>query len=182
MKRIVALILVASAVFGFGCGDSSDSGFTTGGFTITSLQFADGDTIPAEYTCDKRNYSPPLLWDGVPDSTVSLALIVDDPDAPSRTFVHWVMYNIPADTSGLLADIPAVEELPNGSRQGISDYGDIGYKGPCPPSGTHRYFFKLYALDTMLDLKGKVDKDELERAIEGHILGRTEMIGLYSRD
>jgi Raf kinase inhibitor-like YbhB/YbcL family protein len=148
---------------------------------ITSSAFENGGLIPARYTCDGEDISPPLQWDGVPEGARSIALICDDPDAPMGTFVHWVLFNLPAATKELTEDVPADKTLPNGARQGITDFGRIGYGGPCPPSGTHRYFFKIYALDMELALKAGAGKRELLKAMEGHILGQGQLIGKYKR-
>jgi Raf kinase inhibitor-like YbhB/YbcL family protein len=148
---------------------------------ITSPAFVQGKMIPAKYTCDGQNISPPLAWDSVPAGTKSLALISDDPDAPAGTWVHWVVYNLSANLLGLNENIPATDSVPGGGKQGISDFGKPGYGGPCPPGGTHRYFFKLYALDTVLALSGQVTKKQLEAAMKGHILGQGELMGKYAR-
>lgn len=148
---------------------------------ITSSAFQDGGLIPAKYTCDGADVSPPLQWDKVPEGTKSIALICDDPDAPMGTFVHWVIFNLPAETRQLAEKVPPDKTLPSGARQGTSDFGRGGYGGPCPPSGTHRYFFKIYALDTKLDLPAGARKNELLKAMEGHILGQGEIIGKYKR-
>ena len=148
---------------------------------VTSSAFEQGGMIPAKYTCDGKNISPPLKWESLPEQTKSLAVIMDDPDAPMGTFVHWVMFNIPADTSGLDENVPGDSQLPNGSLQGMSSFGKTGYGGPCPPSGTHRYFFKLYALDKDVELDSSADKTQLLEAIQGHILARGELIGRYQR-
>jgi hypothetical protein len=148
---------------------------------ITSIAFEDGGTIPQQYTCDGPDISPPLRWDAVPEGTQSIALIADDPDAPSGTFVHWVLYNLPADVRELSEDLPNEQTLTNGATQGINDFGKIGYGGPCPPSGTHRYFFKLYALDTKTDLPPGESKSDLLGAMEGHVLGQGQIMGRYTR-
>ena len=148
---------------------------------ITSSAFEDGGLIPAKYTCDGADMSPPLQWDAVPEGTKSIALICDDPDAPMGTFVHWVIFGLPADTRELAENIPSDETLPNGAKQGTSDFGRIGYGGPCPPSGTHRYFFKIYALDAEVELAAGASKRELLKAMEGHILGQGQLIGKYKR-
>src|SRR4030042_894202 len=148
---------------------------------ITSSAFADGGMIPPKYTCDGQDISPPLEWDAVPDGTKSIALISDDPDAPMGTWVHWVLFNLLAETGNLEENIPPDKTLPNGARQGTTDFKRIGYGGPCPPSGTHRYFFKIYALDTKLDLAAGAKKGELLKAMEGHILGQGQLIGKYKR-
>jgi hypothetical protein len=148
---------------------------------ITSSAFTEGGLIPAKYTCDGANISPPLQWEAVPEGTQSIALICDDPDAPVGTFVHWVLFNLPADAGQLTENIPADPTLANGAQQGTSDFGRIGYGGPCPPGGTHRYFFKIYALDTQLSLTDRVDKVRLLSAMEGHILAEGQLIGKYKR-
>ena len=148
---------------------------------ITSSAFQDGGLIPAKYTCDGADVSPPLQWDAVPEGTKSIALICDDPDAPMGTFVHWVLFNLPAETRQLAEKVPPDKTLPSGARQGTSDFGRVGYGGPCPPSGTHRYFFKIYALDTKLDLPAGARKGDLLKAMQGHILGQGQIIGKYKR-
>ncbi|MES2524692.1 MAG: YbhB/YbcL family Raf kinase inhibitor-like protein [Gemmatimonadota bacterium] len=151
-------------------------------FTLTSLAFAPGTAIPERHTCDGIQQSPPLSWRDAPAGTESFALIVDDPDASKGTFVHWVLYNIASDVSGL-QDGASPNELPDDSREGLNDDGNPGYTGPCPPSGSHRYFHKLYALDTALaDLGARATKTDLERAMEGHVLATAELIGTYERD
>jgi Raf kinase inhibitor-like YbhB/YbcL family protein len=150
---------------------------------ITSTAFADGGAIPARYTCQGEDVSAPLAWKDLPAGTKSLALIVDDPDAPDpaapkRTWVHWVLYNLPA-TAAALAE--AVDSLPDGTLEGRNDWGRTGYGGPCPPIGRHRYFHKLYALDTVLPDLGEPTKAELERAMEGHVLAKAELVGTYEK-
>jgi hypothetical protein len=149
--------------------------------TVTSEVFSEGEVIPEKYTCDDRDISPPLSWTGVPEEARSLVLIFDDPDAPAGTWVHWVVFDIPPDTSGLDEGIPPDESLADSSRQGVNDFGDFGYGGPCPPSGTHRYYFKLYALDKVLELSGRVTKDTLLKDMKGHILAEGQLMGKYSR-
>ena len=148
---------------------------------IASQAFEAGGMIPAKYTCDGPDLSPPLRWADPPAGTQSYALIADDPDAPVGMWVHWVLWNIPADASGLEENLPKSASLPNGAKQGTTDFRRIGYGGPCPPSGTHRYFFKLYALDTMLELPSSTTKRDLEGAMQGHILGQAELVGKYQR-
>lgn len=148
---------------------------------ITSSAFAEGGMIPSKYTCDGANVSPPLQWDAVPEGTKSIALISDDPDAPMGTWVHWVLFNLPAQTRELPENVPPDETLPNGAKQGITDFGRVGYGGPCPPSGTHRYFFKIYALDTELQIDTGAGKHGLLKAMEGHILGQGQLMGKYKR-
>ena len=148
---------------------------------ITSPAFDQGGSIPAEYTCQGQNSSPALAWSEVPAGTKSLALICDDPDAPVGTFIHWVLYNIPADATGLPAGITSQEALENGAMQGVNGARKSGYTGPCPPSGTHRYYFKLYALDKVLDLKPGATRDQLLQAMEGHILAQGQLMGRYQK-
>ena len=146
---------------------------------LTSRAFQNEGAIPDKYSKQGGNVSPPLAWTGVPDETRSLALIVDDPDAPSGTFVHWLAYGISPKTSSLDEHLPASPELSNGARQGRNGFGDIGYGGPQPPSGTHRYFFHLYALDTDSDMPGGLTRQELDGAIEGHIIEEAQLMGKY---
>ena len=148
---------------------------------VTSPAFKDGGMIPSRYTCDGEDVSPALEWSSVPDQTKSIALIADDPDAPRGTFVHWVVYNLPADTRGLPEGAAANGTLPGGARQGTNDFGDAGYNGPSPPSGTHRYFFKLYALDATVNLPAGARKADLLQAMKGHILAEGQLIGKYKR-
>ncbi len=149
--------------------------------SVRSSAFQEGGLIPAKYTCDGDDISPPLEWTGVPQGTKSLALICDDPDAPVGTWVHWVLWNTPPTVNGLAEDVPPDPQLPDGSRQGISDFRRPGYGGPCPPSGVHRYYFKIYALDTMLDLPGSTRKADLLKAMQGHILAEGQLMGKYRR-
>jgi Raf kinase inhibitor-like YbhB/YbcL family protein len=149
--------------------------------TVTSQAFGEGDMIPRQYTCDGKDVSPPVSWSGVPEGTKSLALICDDPDAPMGTWVHWVLFNLPGNADGLPEALPGLETLDNGARHGKNDFGRFGYGGPCPPRGTHRYFFKVYALDTLLDLEPGVSKEDLLRAMKGHILAEGELMGRYER-
>ncbi len=152
---------------------------------LTSSAFEHNGDMPALYTCDGRDISPPLTWTGVPANAKSLVLIVDDPDAPDpaaprMTFVHWLLYNLPPSEGSLPAGAKA-SDLPPGTLLGRTDFGRTGYGGPCPPIGKHRYFFKLYALDTMLpDLKTPT-KSDLLKAMNGHVIEQTELIGLYKR-
>lgn len=149
---------------------------------VTSPAFRDGGSIPSKYTCDGQDVSPALKWNTIPDGTKSIALIVDDPDAPRGVWVHWVVYNLPASLRGLTEHVPATEKiLGNGGRQGTNDFGKIGYGGPCPPSGTHRYFFKVYALDKELTLSPGATKAELVAAMDTHILAEGQLMGKYSR-
>ncbi|WP_456443630.1 YbhB/YbcL family Raf kinase inhibitor-like protein [Caldithrix abyssi] len=148
---------------------------------LISSAFEEGGMIPSIYTCDGQDVSPPLRWSDVPQETRSFALICDDPDAPMGTWVHWVIYNIPDTTRSLPEAIPSSERLDNGTLQGKNDFKRYGYGGPCPPGGTHRYFFKLYALDTKLDLPAGATKAQLLKAMNGHIVGEAQLMGKYSR-
>lgn len=149
--------------------------------TITSSAFVEGGMIPLKYTCDGEDISPPLILDGIPNGTKSITLIADDPDAPMGTWVHWVLYNLPADSTAIPENIACDETLENGARHGVTDFGRFGYGGPCPPSGTHRYYFKVYALDVKLDLTGRVTKKDIEAAMAGYILAKAELMGKYKR-
>ena len=148
---------------------------------VSSSAFNEGQMIPSKYTCDGQDISPPLAWDNAPGGTKSFALICDDPDAPMGTWVHWVVYEIPSDMNNLPEHVPPEGKLGNGIRQGKNSWPNIGYGGPCPPSGTHRYYFKLYALDTMLNLKPGATKKQLLQAMEGHVLGEAQLMGKYQR-
>ena len=148
---------------------------------ISSPAFQDGDQIPVEFTCDGSNTSPALLWSGAPSGTRTFALLCDDPDAPGRTFVHWVIYNLPPAKSALTQGVPPKGELEEGVLQGLNSARRVGYVGPCPPSGRHRYYFKLYALDKSLALSGSPTKEELMTAMKGHIIEEAQLIGTYER-
>jgi Raf kinase inhibitor-like YbhB/YbcL family protein len=149
---------------------------------LTSTAFSEGAAIPAKYTCDGKNVSPPLKWTGVPAGAKSLALIADDPDAPVGTWVHWVLYDLPATATELAEDAPKSQYVAGSARQGLNDFRHLGYGGPCPPHGKpHRYFFKLYALDASLDLKPGATKKELELAMDKHILAQAQLMGIYQR-
>jgi len=155
------------------------------GMTVSSEAFPPGGAIPARHTCDGADTSPALAFGGVPPGTRSLALVVDDPDAPDpkapqRTWVHWVLHDLPPETPGLAAAV-APADLPAGTREGTNDWQRTGYGGPCPPVGRHRYFFKLYALDTVLGDLGNPTKAQLLAAMEGHVLARAELMGTYQR-
>ena len=150
-------------------------------FALTSTAFRDGERVPDRYTCTGEDISPPLAWTQAPAGTKSFALIADDPDAPVGTWVHWVLFNLPADTTRLSENIPDRENVENGGRQGINDFRKYGYGGPCPPKGVHRYFFKIYALDAKLSLKAGASKKDLLKAMEGHIFAEGELMGRYKR-
>ncbi|MGH9841371.1 MAG: YbhB/YbcL family Raf kinase inhibitor-like protein [Blastocatellia bacterium] len=178
----LALVFLTAA-----CADSDNRSAAREGkiamtIQLTSSAFAEGQSIPEKYTCDGADISPPLKWTNVPTGAKSLALICDDPDAPAGTWVHWVLHDLPPAVTELPEQIPTTETIPNGARQGVNDFKRIGYGGPCPPrGGPHRYFFKLYALDAELQLKAKVTKKELVRAMEGHILAEGQLMGRYKR-
>ena len=150
-------------------------------FQLTSSAFAAGQPIPAQYTCRGKDISPPLSWGEPPKGTQSLALICDDPDAPGGVWVHWIIYNLPGSTRALLEGLPTDGQLPDASRQGLNGWRQTGYRGPCPPSGTHRYFFRLYALDAPLNLPAGADKQQLTTAMEGHILLQAELMGTFKK-
>ena len=150
--------------------------------SVFSDVFENDDNLSSDYTCDGRNISPDVHWEGIPDGAKSIALIMDDPDAPGRPFVHWVLYNIPANSTGFSTGVKKNKSLEDGSIQGKNDFGRIGYDGPCPPPGKpHRYFFKVYALDTKQNLTSGMTKKQLEEAMSGHILAQGEIIGIYGR-
>jgi len=150
--------------------------------SISSTAFPEGGTIPERYTCNGDGKSPPLSWSGVPTSASTLALIVDDPDAPAGVFTHWVVYNLPAKLSALPEGFPPTPTLPNGGRQGLNGLGRVGYKGPCPPPGPpHHYHFKLYALALSLRLGSDADARAVSTAMQGHVLARGETVGLFGR-
>jgi Raf kinase inhibitor-like YbhB/YbcL family protein len=152
------------------------------GMQLTSTAFTEGQSIPAKYTCVDQNVSPALKWTGVPAGTKALVLIVDDPDAPVGTWVHWVLYDLPGDVIELQENVSKDPALPNGAKQGLNDFGETGYGGPCPPPGKpHRYFFKLYALDSALGLKPGASKKEVERAMGKHVVGQAELMGRFGR-
>ena len=155
-------------------------------FKLFSKAFGNGDEIPTKYTCEGMDISPPLAWVGVPDNTQSFVLIIDDPDAPDpkapkMTWVHWVLYNIPANTPELVEGILPTN-LPSGTMEGLNDWKKTGYGGPCPPIGRHRYFHKLYALDTVLTgINVPTTKADVEASMQGHIIAQTELMGTYQK-
>jgi Raf kinase inhibitor-like YbhB/YbcL family protein len=161
--------------------NSNTKGGTNMAIQIKSMAFEEGGMIPKKYTCDGPNVSPSLSWDSIPEGTKSLALICDDPDAPGGTWVHWVIFNIPANIKELTENIPPQKTISIGAKQGRNDFGQIGYGGPCPPGGTHRYYFKLYALDKEINLEAGSTKAQLLNAIEGHMLAEGRLMGKYKR-
>ncbi len=184
LKKIFILIIPFILLYSCQSKDQTNS-VTIGGknmeIKITTRAFEPGGKIPGKYTCDGLDVSPPLAWTSVPEGTKTFALICDDPDAPMGTWVHWVLFNLPADIQELPENIPPERELESGAKQGMNDFRKIGYGGPCPPGGTHRYYFKIYALDTELDLEVGATKRELLKAMEGHILAEGQLMGRYER-
>lgn len=149
---------------------------------ITSAAFQEGGMIPKQYTCEGANISPPLAWDSVPVGTKTLALICDDPDAPAKTWTHWVLFNLPSGAKELPEKVPPQEKLAGGGVQGMNDFRKTGYGGPCPPPGSpHRYYFKLYALDTDLALNAGATKEQLLKGMEGHVVAGGQLLGKYQR-
>ena len=178
MKRLLWLVALVCAL---GCPRSQEKKEVPA-MQLTSSAFSEGATIPKKYTADGADVSPPLQWQGAPQTTKSIALICDDPDAPRGTWVHWVLFNLPADKNELPEGVPATATLTGGARQGKNDFGKLGYGGPSPPKGKpHRYFFKIYALDALLDLKEGATKAQLEKAMAGHILAQGQLMGTYGR-
>jgi hypothetical protein len=174
---VLAGCLASAAGWGVG-----PQGGVTMPLELESPDFISGGIIPKQFTCDGTDISPALEWKDPPGATQSFALIADDPDAPVGTWVHWVLLDLPANARTLGQNVRKIEQLADGSRQGRNDFGKIGYGGPCPPPGKpHRYSFKLYALDTKLDLKPGVTKNDVERAMQGHVLAQGEWMGRYSR-
>lgn len=176
VKRLVEIIKGPS---------KTEKGVIAMTLTITSPAFSHNGEIPTRHTCDGEDISPALEWSGLPEGTKSIALIVDDPDAPDpaapkMTWVHWVLYNIPPSATGLPERVKP-QDLPSGTEEGLNDWKRTGYGGPCPPIGRHRYFHKLYALDVVLPDLGKPTKKDLEKAMEGHVFARAELIGTYKR-
>jgi Raf kinase inhibitor-like YbhB/YbcL family protein len=175
----IALLLPGN---GIAPGEEPQKGETFAPITVTSAAFSQGGSIPAKYTCDGSDMPPPLKWAGAPAGTKSFALICDDPDAPAGTWVHWVLFNLRAPATELGEKLERVATLPGGASQGTNSFMKIGYGGPCPPPGKpHRYFFKLYALDTEIPLKPGATKQELLRAMEKHILAQGQLMGTYQR-
>lgn len=180
MKKIILIILISFfIILGFGVmrkiREVDFGKLKEGNMKLTSV-FAHNENIPSKYTCDGEDAAPELVISEVPASAKSLVLIVDDPDAPMGTWVHWVLYNIPVNTTKIDA-----KNLPQDVKQGMTDFGRIGWGGPCPPSGTHRYFFKLYAIDKILDLPQGATKKQVENEIRNNIIEKAELVGLYKR-
>ena len=161
--------------------DSSSLSKEGDAMRLVCVAFGEGEMIPAVYTCDGENVSPPLVWSDVPETVKSFALIADDPDAPSGTWVHWVVYNIPPDARALAENASNAVSLPDGAGQGMNDSGKPGYGGPCPPGGVHRYYFRLYALDARLAADTAMTKKKLLAGMEGHLLAEAVLMGRYRR-
>ncbi|HLI63808.1 MAG TPA: YbhB/YbcL family Raf kinase inhibitor-like protein [Terriglobales bacterium] len=180
MAKIAVLLVIA-----FGTTQAQQANHVGGAsmaFTLTSPAFAAGAEIPPQYTCKGADISPALEWSGAPAHTVSFALIMDDPDAPAGTWVHWVVWNMPASVHSLPAGVPKHERLSDGTQQGRNSFRKTGYGGPCPPGGaTHRYFFRLYALDSKLNLAAGADRAQLDEAMQGHVLAQTEYMGTFHK-
>ena len=147
---------------------------------ITSKVFNEGEIIHDRYACRGVNVSPPLEWEQV-QGTIKYAIICEDPDAPSGTWTHWIIFNLPNNTTSLSEWVMEREEIDNGTKQGFNDFGTIGYRGPCPPGGTHRYYYTVYALDTEIQLPAKITKDDLLEAMDGHIINKGHLMGIYTR-
>jgi Raf kinase inhibitor-like YbhB/YbcL family protein len=181
-KNCLTTILLVLALLFYGLQDNAFSANKGGGrMEITSSVFTEGGMIPAKYTCDGQNISPPLAWKDAPSGTKSFTLVCDDPDAPMGTWVHWVIYNIPPNIAKLDENVKPEKECSNGMRQGSNSWPKIGYGGPCPPSGAHRYYFKLYALDSVLDIKPGAARELVLQVIKGHVLAETQLMGKYQR-
>lgn len=148
---------------------------------IKSPAFEEGELIPKKYTCDGVNVSPPLQWSSLPADVESIVLICEDPDAPSGLWTHWIIFNLPAETKGVSEFIMEREVLENGAQQGLNDFGTIGYRGPCPPGGSHRYYYRIYALDVLLELPSRINRQDLLEAMNGHIIDQGQIMGIYTR-
>ncbi|HCL98551.1 MAG TPA: YbhB/YbcL family Raf kinase inhibitor-like protein [Fervidobacterium sp.] len=186
---MVALSIVALTILSIFFSAATSSSTTKEASKVDSLNvtssFKNGEFIPKKYTCEGEDISPELVITDIPANAKTVAIICDDPDAPVGTFVHWVLWNLPVKgTKAVVAEnLKKVDKLADGTRQGYNDFGRVGYNGPCPPRGhgAHHYHFKVYALDTTLDIKGNVKKADLEKAMKGHILAQGEIVGLYER-
>jgi Raf kinase inhibitor-like YbhB/YbcL family protein len=183
--RIKILFAAAALLAGFPAAGKAENPATNGTLMkiqLTTTAFTPGHPIPSRHAFDHQDISPALQWSGVPPSAQSLTLICDDPDAPMGTWVHWVLYDLPPALPGLDEGVPKTPELASGAKQGLNDYNRIGYGGPCPPPGKpHRYFFKLYALDAKPTLKPGLTKQDLLKAMEGHVVAEGELMGTYQR-
>lgn len=182
-KKYSALLLICISIFS-GCAQQQPElkgqliqTYNNNTMNLTSIAFANNTNIPSTYTCDGKNINPPLAWSGMPSNTQSLALIVDDPDAPSGDWVHWLLWNIPPTTTSIPERFSPASPI----VEGTTSFSQAAYGGPCPPSGVHRYHFKLYALDATLTLPSTATKEELLQAMQGHILEQSDLVGLYQR-
>ena len=181
-KKFFVLTLAVFFCFTFLNDPRSTKGYEPISFSLTSTAFKNGEKIPRKYTCDGENTSPPLSWSGAPNETKSYAIILEDPDAPGGTFTHWVLYDLPAIVTSLPEGAGEKGDSKEGPKRGVNDFGRVGYGGPCPPGGTHRYIFRLYSLDIQdLNLKGKATKEGVLKAAKGHVISETELVGTYSR-
>ena len=179
VRFIASMSLVPIFIFFFFLGANMQAQ-SSAALQLKSTAFSNGGTIPTKFTCDGPDVSPELSWNDPPAATKSFALIADDPDAPAGTWVHWVLYNLPASLRGLLEAVQKTKDLESGAHQGTNDFRKIGYGGPCPPRGpAHRYSFRLYALDQQVQLAAGATKSDLERAMKGHILAQAELLGRF---
>jgi len=179
MKKIISLFLTGVLLTVFPISGQGEGAMER--IDLRSSAFGEGDGIPSDFTCDGADMSPPIEWFGVPAHAQSLAIIMDDPDAPAGDWVHWLVYDLPPSLTQLPAGIPEGGRLSGGGSQGRADFGSVGYGGPCPPRGTHHYFFKIHALDVMLHLKPGATKKELLKAMQGHIIAEGRLMGTYER-
>ena len=179
------LLFAVALLGGWGAASCADNSKTAKepamNIQITSAAFSEGQPIPQKYTCQGSDFSPPLAWANMPPNTKSFALIADDPDAPVGLWTHWVLFNMPPDLGGLPEGVPTDAGLANGAIQGITSARRVGYHGPYPPSGTHRYYFKIYALDKILESREDISKEDLLDAMKGSVLSSAELMGLYNR-
>jgi len=176
MNPILLLVSVAVLAGMVGCKPADPK------LTVSSTAFTDGQSIPVKYTSQGADISPPLHWDGAPAATQSFVLFCDDPDAPGGTWSHWVVFNLPSATNSLPEAVPSSEDLPGGAHQGLNSFQKIGYGGPAPPAGpAHRYYFKVYALDTILSVQARPDESVVLQAMQGHILAQGQLMGRYQR-
>ncbi len=191
MKRWLAGLFLVILIPSLGCTGSAETPGGSGAenlggkgmsFQLKSSAFDANQMIPRKNTCDGVDVSPPLEWSQAPEGTIAFAIIVDDPDAPAGTWVHWVIYDLPAEVHSLKEGVPTDETLENGAKQGVNDFRKVGYGGPCPPPGKpHHYFFKLYALDAKVGLRSRATKQQVISAMKGHVLAEAQLVGLYKR-
>jgi Raf kinase inhibitor-like YbhB/YbcL family protein len=177
---VVSVFLVCFSPDGDGA-SAQMLGSNKAGMGVVSPAFTEGSMIPKRYTCDGEDVSPSLQWTGIPEGAKTLSLICDDPDAPMGTWVHWVLFNIPVAMNGLPPGVPSKKILDHGAKHGRNDFGSLGYRGPCPPGGMHRYYFRLYAVDTEINLDSGITAPQLLRAMEGHVVAEGQLMGTYKR-